>query len=175
MTNVTLKLKKDEGGEQILKKVNHEIEKIKLRQFTDTIRLVKDILFEIKDDAAFQDLFFKDTKEDQIDVNGLTKEEAEKLIEQRIKDLDKEFIQKAIEAFQTLAVSLPDKAIELLSVLSGIKKEDLEQQDLFDVFDIFDAVVAVNDIEALIERVKKSLGATVKGLKFLQFRKNATT
>jgi hypothetical protein len=170
MTTVTLKFKSEEGT----KKVQHEIERIKLYQFTDTIKIVKDILVEMNQDGSLKEFFETAFAENPEAVKDLKKLD-EKAVEEMAAELDNRFLVKAVESFQTLAATLPDKAFQLLATLSGIKKEDLEQQDLFDVLDIFDAVVEVNDIEALVNRLKKSLGATINGLKFLQKRREATT
>lgn len=163
MTQVTLKIPAEDGT----KNIKHEIEKIKLFQFMTTITIVKDILKEVSEDETLKGLFFSDKDEVPTDLSP-------EQIEEHVKNLDKQFIEKAIGSFQTLAVSLPEKAVELLSCLSGVEEDVLKQQELFDVFEIFDAVVEVNDIDALIGRIKKSLGATVGKLKFLQKRKEAT-
>lgn len=170
MTNITLKIKEVKDGETTVRKVQHEIERIKLYQFTSTIKIVKDILVELNSQGALKDLletaFTPDPKQQ--------KELDQAKVEEMLTQLDNKFMINAVEAFRELAVSLPEKFIELVSVLSGVEKQVLEKQDLFDVLDIFDAVVEVNDIDALLERLKKSLGATVKNLKFLQKRKEAT-
>lgn len=170
MTNITLKVKEVKDGEVTIRKIQHEVERIKLYQFTSTIKIVKDILVELNEQGALKDLletaFAADPKEN--------KELDETKVEEMLTQLDNKFMIGAIEAFKELAVSIPDKFFELVSVLSGIEQKILNEQDLFDVLDIFDSIVEVNDLNALFTRLKKSLGATVNSLKFLQKRKEAT-
>lgn len=169
--NLTLKVKN--GNEENIVKTKHEIERMKLYQFTDTIRIVKDILVAMNENGALKELFETVFAEDPKKLEEIGKLD-EAAVEKMVTEMDNKFMVKAVESFQVIATELPEKAVELLSALSGIKKSDLEQQDLFDILDIFDAVVEVNDIEQLMNRLKKSLGATINGLKFLQKRKQAT-
>ena len=168
MTNVTVKISEETAnGEVTIRKV--EIERIKLFQFTSTIKIVKDILVALNEQGALKDLL-ETTFSDPSKAAGLDQAQVEEMMTQ----LDNKFMINAVEAFKELAVSLPDKFIELVAVLSGIDKDTLNKQDLFDVLDVFDAIVEVNDLDALFTRLKKSLGATVSKLKFLQVRKEAT-
>lgn len=170
MTNVTLTIKENINGEVTIRKVKHEIERINLIQFTSTIKIVKDILVSLNEQGALKDLietsFAPDPKKN--------KELNQAQVEEMLTNLDNKFMLNAVEAFKELAVSLPDQFIELMSLLSGIKREVLGKQDLFDVLDVFDAIVEVNDLNALFERLKKSLGATVNKLTFLQKVRKAT-
>jgi signal transduction protein with GAF and PtsI domain len=175
--NLTLKVKN--GDEESIVKTKHDIERIKLYQFTGTIKIVKEILVQMNEDDSlkefFETAFAEDPKKMEEMKNSVKDGKLdEAALEKAVTELDNKFMVKAVESFQVIAETLPEKAAELLSVLSGIDKKDLEQQDIFVVLDIFDAIVEVNDIEALLERIKKSLGATMKGLKFLQMRKKAT-
>jgi hypothetical protein len=175
MTTVTLKFKEDNGGEVTVKKVQKEIERIKLYQFTSTIKIVKDILVILNDQGGLKELLETAFSSEMVNDMKLQEEGIDEgKVEEMMKNLDNKFIVSAVEAFKELAVNVPDKFIELVSVLSEIKREDLDKQDLIDVFDIVDAVFEVNDIEALINRIKKSLGATVGKFKFLQMRRNVT-
>jgi LytS/YehU family sensor histidine kinase len=170
MTTITLKIKEVNDGETTVRKVQHEVERIKLYQFTATIRIVKDILVSLNEQGALKDLlettFAPDPKQN--------KELDQKKVEEMLTQLDNKFMINAIEAFKELAVTIPEKFVKLVSVLSGVEREVLERQDLFDVLDIFDAIIEVNDLDALFTRLKKSLGATVNGLKFLQKKREAT-
>jgi hypothetical protein len=166
---ITLKVKETQGEETIVKKINHEIEEIDLFQFTKTLKVLKDILSTLQEDESVKD-FFESAFGENPSVEGIDKENAEELI----KKMDEEFLMKAVGSFEALAVRLPEKAFELLSILSGIKLEVLQKQKLVDVLDIFDAVVEVNDIEKTVTRLKKSLGSTMNKLKFLRKVKEAT-
>ena len=50
----------------------------------------------------------------------------------------------------------------------------LNEQDIERALDVYDAIIAENDLELLIERLKKSLGATLTAIKFLNKRREAT-
>jgi hypothetical protein len=166
---ITLKVKETQGEETVVKKINHEIEEIDLWQFTKTLKCLKDILSTLQEDESVKE-FFDSAFGENPSLEGIDKENAEELI----KKMDEEFLMKAVGSFEALAVRLPEKAFELLSILSGIKLEVLQKQKLVDVLDIFDAVVEVNDIEKTVTRLKKSLGSTMNKLKFLRKVKEAT-
>jgi DNA-binding response OmpR family regulator len=171
MTTVTLKVPQMVDGEKVIKKVQHDIEPIKLFQFTKTLAAVKDILNALNEDGTVAE-FFETTFAAQPELKDGKIDE--KAIEEMTKQADNQFLVNAIKSFESLAVRVPDKAFELLAVLSGIEREVLDQQDILDVLDIYDAVLEANDIEGLITRLKKSLGATIGKMKFLQKRKQAT-
>lgn len=147
-TTVTLVQK---NGEDI-KRIAHEIEDINLLQFQNAMKVIKDIVVEVQNSpelaALVQDLFASDEGEnDQM-------------------KLDKQFISNLIGSFELFLVHLPDQAFKLLSALSNIKLEQLKEQKVMAVFDIYDAVLEENDIEALVERGKKSLAKSKAALAF---------
>lgn len=145
---ITLKNKKDNTVES----VQHEVESVNLLQVQKSLVVVKDIFEVVQKDESLKQAFgelFKDTDTDS--------DETEK---------DNAFIGQLLGAFDTLLLNIPDKAFELLGVLSGINKEVLLQQKAEDVFDIYDAILEVNDIEKLISRAKKSLAVTKSTINF---------
>jgi hypothetical protein len=172
MTKVTLTAEEKQGDKLVVTTEDFEIRKIKLKQFTQTLSHVKDIMKALGEDDNLKSLITQATGggPELYDAEGMTEAQVEELM----KKADTDFILKAIGAFEQVAVILPDHAIALLATLSGIDKAKLEEQDLEVVLDIMDAVLVVNDIEALIQRVKKSFGQTIGKLKFLQVRKEVT-
>jgi hypothetical protein len=170
MTKVTLTVERHEGDKTIFESEQFEIRKIKLIQFTKTLNHVKDIIKALNEDESISELFAQFFEDGSVDAEGMDAQEVEKLIQKA----DNEFLIKGVQAFNQLVTKLPDHAISLLSTISGIDPEKLYDQELETVLDIFDAVVEVNDVEALITRLKKSFGQTTSKLKFLQFRKEVT-
>lgn len=63
-----------------------------------------------------------------------------------------------VGAFETIAVTLPEQALKILSSLSGIPEDVLREQGIEEICDVFDAIVAENDFNRLSDRVKKSFG-----------------
>lgn len=123
-----------------------EIEEINIMQMTQSIKVVKDILDAVRKDeylfAVLEEMFEGD--EDETAESFFT---------------DK-FATNLIGALDVLLVEVPEKAFELLSVLSNIEYDVFMQQKLDEVFDIYDAIIEVNDIEKLVNRAKKSLQLT---------------
>lgn len=140
---ITLKVEKDNTVENI----QHEITKIKIYQITKSLIVIKNIFEIVQKDETLKGVFTE-------------------LLNGDGEDSGNEVIYRLAGAYETLLFNVPDKAIELLSVLSGIDKDVLTAQDAEEAFDIYDAVLEVNDIEKLINRAKKSLAVTKKTIKF---------
>jgi len=172
MTKITLTVEHQDGDKTVYTTEQYEIRKMKLKQFTQTLNHVKDIMKSLSDDDNLKSLISQATgdKIPVYDAEGMTEAQVEEMMQKA----DTDFIMKAIGAFEQVAVTLPDHAIALLATLSGIDKAKLEEQDLVTVLDIMDTVLEVNDIELLVQRIKKSFGQTIGKLKFLQVRKEAT-
>lgn len=166
---ITLKVKEQVGEDTVVKKVNHEVEEIDLWQFTKTLACLKDILKALNEDDSVKE-FFESAFGENPDLANVDKENAEELLKQ----MDNTFLIKAVQSFEALAVKLPEQAIKLLSILSGVEEPVLKKQKIVDVMDIYDAVIEVNDIEKIVTRLKKSLGSTMRAMKFLQKTKEAT-
>lgn len=145
-TTVTLVQK----NEDEIKKIHHEIEDIDLVQFQNTMQIVQDIVVEVQKKtelkALVQNLFAGD--------------------EDSQTQLDAQFIQNLVGSFDLFLTHLPEQAFKLLSTLSNIKLDLLKKQKVMAVFDIYDAVLEENDIEALVERGKKSLAKSKAKLAF---------
>lgn len=172
MTTVTLIVETHEGEDLVIKKVQHEIGKMKLIQFTKTLAHIKDIVKALNEESAVAEMFeeFFNGGEQKFDIENMSEADVETVM----KEADGEFLIKGVNAFMQLVERLPDQAIQLLSTLSGIDKHTLENQEIETVLDIVDAVIQVNDVELLIARIKKSFGLTANKLKFLNFKKEVT-
>jgi hypothetical protein len=140
------------------------IDDISFFQFGRLLKVLDKTFEELKKDDSMTE-FIENVFGEDVDIQNT---------EDAIAEMDSDFLVKAMGAFNFIAVKLPDRAIELVSVLSGIEKELLEQQKLAKVLDVYDAVIEANDIEALITRLKKSWGATKAAMKYLNLRQKAT-
>lgn len=150
---VNLKIKNGNSTETI----QHEIEPISLFQFKDAMKILKDIVDQLRQEDMLQPL-----------LDGIEGTEAEEGAE------DEAMIAFLTGAFEMLMIEIPDHALHLLATLSGIKYEDLMAQKLEDAFDIYDGVIQVNDLEKLVARAKKSLAVTKSRTAFLQKTRTAT-
>ncbi len=166
MTVVKLTIKNKVEGKTTIEQEEYEIEKMSFFKFGDITKLVTEIIKVVKDDKRLTDVFSKLFVAQQIG------EEDEKMTDEEKAARDQEFFGKLVHCFETLAVNLPDKALDLLSLLSGIDRNLLGKQDFFTFMDVYDAVLEENDIPKLIERVKKSLGLTKNVLKLKQLVQN---
>lgn len=151
---ITLKIETVENGKTVMTEEQREIRKIKVGQFTKIMGVVSEIMKKVKDDEGLKELFSSMTK--PVDVED----------EEALQQADANVIAKAVDSFQTLAVHLPEQAFKLLSIISRVEIELLEEQDFDEVFDIYDAVLEENNIDELIERAKKSLTLTQTKFKF---------
>jgi hypothetical protein len=152
MKKVELKIKKGNTVETI----QHTIEPISLIQFRDGLKIIKDIIEQLRKDDLLSPLLQG--------IEGVEGGPGE----------DQELMAFLAGAFEMLLIEIPDHALHLLATLSGVKHDDLLQQKVEDAFDIYDAVIEVNDLEKLIARGKKSLTVTKARTKFLQRNRTAT-
>lgn len=157
---VNLKVKED----NTVQTVQHEIEKVNILQITDAVKVIKDIFVSAKDNENLQALIQDILDEFQ---SGQDKEIAE---------VGMKILKRAIDSMDLLLVELPEKTLELFSILSGVEYDTLVRQKAEDVFDIYDAVIQVNDIDKLIKRAKKSLELTKAQVKVMSlFNPNKQT
>lgn len=152
---LNLKVKNENGTENI----QHEVEEIDLFQFSEAIKIISDVIKLAERDERLRELFIEifdevEEGEDVTEENGFR------------------IVQKAYGAFEVILLNIPQKAFELLSVMSGIEYNVLMQQKLEDVFEIYDAVIGVNDMERLVNRAKKSLSLTKSIVSIFRNKKN---
>ncbi|WP_028976440.1 hypothetical protein [Sporolactobacillus terrae] len=150
-TTIQLKIKDESGN---IKVENHEIEEIVLDQYIGMMKVLNDALKTVNGDQGLAQLLdFFNSKAD----------------EESAQQRDIRFAYAVVGSFDALAVRLPEHAVQLVSVLSGISLDALKSQKLGVIFDIYDAIITENDIEKLMSRAKKSLALTktrvkIKGL-----------
>ncbi|MBP3950341.1 hypothetical protein [Bacillus suaedae] len=172
-TTINLKIKDEK--ESIIKSISHEIEDIDLGQFQEMMKVINEILKGLQEDPALKDLFSSLFQEDQVDPEDPTSTEEKKKETEGLDFVDKKFLSNLINSFEPLLVHMPDKAIKLLSILSGISLQVLKKQKLFVVLDIYEAVIEENDLERLVNRIKKSLVATRTKMAFMNFGKRKSS
>lgn len=127
----------------------HLIEEVNLFQLTKAIKVIKEIL-----DVVSTDEHLVGVIKEFLDEVEVTEGEGPE------QHFSESFMENLGGAINVLMVEIPEKAIELLGVLSGVEYDVLMQQKAEEVFDIYDAIVQVNDIEKLVVRAKKSLRLT---------------
>lgn len=155
---INLKIKEDNKVETI----QHEVEEIGLFQLTGAIKVIKDVLKLAQNDPNLQSLI-EEIFEEEEGKNALD-------------NLDNRFMQKLIGAMDVLLEEVPDKAFELLAILSDVDHDVFMQQKAVEVFDIYDAIITVNDVDKLIGRAKKSLALTKAQVKVMNiFQKKKQT
>ena len=155
---INLKIKEDNKVETI----QHEVEEIGLFQLTGAIKVIKDVLKLAQNDPNLQSLI-EEIFEEEEGKNALD-------------NLDNRFMQKLIGAMDVLLEEVPDKAFELLAILSDVDHDVFMQQKAVEVFDIYDAIITVNDVDKLIRRAKKSLALTKAQVKVMSiFQKKKST
>ncbi|MFD1450831.1 hypothetical protein [Oceanobacillus sojae] len=136
----------------------HEVKKINVFQLQGFFKTIKEIIVIVQNDEALRGIF-----EDFANGANADTEVTPQFVATRIAG-----------AFEAVLINIPEKAFELLSILSGIEKKTLMNQPVEDAFDIYDAVIEVNDIERLWARAKKSFGATKSAMAFMRKVEKAT-
>lgn len=153
-----INLKVKEGNK--VETIQHEVEEIGLFQLTGAIKVIKDVLKLAQNDPNLQSLIEEIFEE----VEG----------ENALDNLDNRFMQKLIGAMDVLLEEVPDKAFELLAILSDVDHDVFMQQKAVEVFDIYDAIITVNDVDKLIGRAKKSLALTKAQVKVMSIFQKKT-
>lgn len=73
-----------------------------------------------------------------------------------------------MDAVGFLLEEVPDRLTEIVSIMSGINRFVVEHQDMDTYFDLIEAVLEANDIERIVERIKKLSTQMGKAFSFLQ-------
>lgn len=160
----------------------HLIRKMKFRQFEHVMKAVVEIYQLVQKDEALQQLFGQIFTQDtsmleEVDPDvwaKFTEEEKAKIKADANAETEKRFMKGVLDSFQVLLLNLPPQAIHLISLLSDIDKELLYEQEFEEILDVYDAVLEVNNIEEIVERVKKSLASTQRAVTFLNMTRKAT-
>lgn len=168
MEEVKLITKEIVNGETVQKTQTFEIEEISFEQFARLLNVVKKTFKELQEDGGMnefmQEMFGSDSK---IVIDESTPQEI-------IDELDEQFFVKLLGGLEFIAGVLPNRFIEIIATISDIEKEILQKQKLLKVMDVYDAVIEANDIELLVERVKKSMRVTMIKMKLMGKVKQAT-
>lgn len=104
--------------------------------------------------AQFMEILFNDA---QLDPEDIANNPQAQMIEQM---QDQRFVNGLAGAFDKLLEVVPERAFNLLSILSGIDRNILENVYFDEIFDVYDAIMSENDIVKMVERAKKSFFAT---------------
>jgi hypothetical protein len=152
MAKVKLTIKNGEVRES----VTFEIDRVTTLQMIKLKNEVGAIMKELKGNGELgsfvQTLFNGDAMPD------LTTDDAKAQALESLKD--ERFMTGLASAFDKLIETLPDRAFNLLSILSGIDAETLEKTYFDELFDVYDAIMEENDIKKIVDRVKQSFFAT---------------
>ncbi|POD46289.1 hypothetical protein BKM15_25960 [Pseudomonas syringae pv. syringae] len=158
MTTINLKIKDEQGNVQ---NKQHEVEALNGFQFEAVMKVVNSIMKEMQQDQSLKGLFSSVFGEEDIKEVDLAK-------------LNTDLLLNAVNSFETLFVKMPSRAYELLSALSDVDVHTLKSQKFEDTLNIYDAILMENDVERLVNRIKKSLALTQGKMKFLNLVKKAT-
>lgn len=93
-----------------------------------------------------------DMKADKADIQKQALEKAK----------DQRFINGLATGFDKILDTVPERAFNILSILSGIDADTLKKTYFDEIFDVYDAIMAENDIEKMVERIRKSFSGTKK-------------
>jgi hypothetical protein len=69
---------------------------------------------------------------------------------------DSIFMENVLGAFKVLFNKIPDEITELISIVSGIEEDIIDEQDYDVLFDIVTAIIEENDIKSMIDRAKQT-------------------
>lgn len=128
-----------------------EIKKLNLMQFSKTIKLLTDVLKLGSENEAIAEMI------DNVMFSASSDEQE-----------DNVFKAQTLDALVVVLNEAPEKGFDLLSTLSGVQADTLMAQDIETAFDVYDGILKANDIEAIIERAKKSLSATKQATAFMK-------
>lgn len=138
MAKVLLKIKGEDE--------NVVISSLKVKQLKGALKKIKHVVLLMKQNEQLLDVF----------EYAMSMEKTEEVDEKVAAALNKEFVSKIVQSFDFLLEEFPEEAIELLSALSGIEVEVLDEQDIDTMFDVFEAVVEENDLFKLWNRAKEA-------------------
>lgn len=165
MVQVTLKTFEDnkEVSETI------DIKPMNIFQIRDVSKELNKLLKDIKGNESFSNALnnFFDTaaknKERNNETIRLAQEEGRDVLQEQIfstrdtlSQVGGEFVTDIMGSLEIILEDTPEMLTRVLSVASNIDHNLLNVQDPYTFLDVFDAVVEVNDIEKLVERLKKS-------------------
>lgn len=152
MAKITLTIKDGNKKES----QQFEIDRVTTFQMLKLKNEVGAIMKELKGNGelgSFMDMLFKEDAIPNLDSDDAKAQALESLKDQR-------FMTGLASAFDKLLDTLPDRAFNILSILSGIDAEVLKKTYFDELFDVYDAIMSENDIEKIVDRVKTSFFGT---------------
>lgn len=165
MTQVTLKT--IEGNKEVSE--TFEIKPMNVFQVMRLSKEINNLLSDIKGNEHLKNAlnnYFEQSAENKEKNNAaIEKAQAEGrdvLAEQiystrdTISQVGGDFINDVLGSLEILLSDAPETLTELIATASNIDSNVVKSQDLYVFLDIFDAVVEVNDVNKLVERLKKS-------------------
>lgn len=166
MTTVKIERHTDKG----VNIENTEIEKMSFKQMINVAKGISRIVRFINQNERLQNVFKQfnavreEVKQEAIEYYKAEKKKGKKDDEIEEYDIGTEAITRTgtrvwndlLSVLADLLDEIPEVIGELLADASGIPKEIVNEQDPIVIMDILDAIVEVNDINKIIERVKKS-------------------
>lgn len=166
-------VKKTKNGKNI---ENVEIEKMDTLQTIQVAKGISELVKVVNGNDKLQNVFktFNQVRSD------VAKEAEQYYAEQKKKGVKPEEVQEypvgeeamtrtgaivwsdLVDVASELLYDAPEKVVSLLANASAIEYDDLKKQELETTIDVFDAVVDANDLQALVNRIKKSKGTLDK-------------
>lgn len=165
MVQVTLKTY--ENNKEVSETVN--IRPMNVFQIRSVSKEINALLKDIKANESLQSALnnYFDTAEENKKRNNETirkaQEEGRDVLQEQIyttrntlEQVGGQFITDVMGSLEILLEDAPEMLTRVLAVASNVEHNLLNEQDPYTFLDIFDAVVEVNDLEKLVERLKKS-------------------
>lgn len=154
------------------------VRKLRFDRITNALTEVHEIYDIVMNDqnlkGVFEELFGQEDELDPEVMATFTEEEKAQIVADRQAASEQKFLQGLMGSFNILLLHLPKKAGDLLATMANMDRDILGQQELETILDIYEAVLKVNDLEALLERGKKSLAVTRQTVAFLNLRREST-
>lgn len=137
--------------------VQYEIDSVTTLQMMKLKNEISAILKELKANGELTNVLEGLFNAEEVPTD-LNKDDAQAMALEKLQD--QRFITGMAGAFDKLLETVPDRAFNILSILSGIDKDTLEKVPFIELMDIYDAIMEENDIVKIVERVKKSFFGT---------------
>lgn len=148
MTKVLMLVEKD----GVWSEENVRIGKMKVRQFKKAFKKINEIIQLLEKDESASELIEYFWNMDQQKKGKKESAPAPIVVDEDLQS--KMFMDNIIGAFRILLDKLPEEAFELISIISGIDEEVLDEQDYPVFFDILEAIIIENDVKTIIDRLK---------------------
>lgn len=142
----------------------HEITALTPFQYMSVSKILHNMLQKLKEDQSVQKLIQQIA--DSIDEDSSWQD--------ILRVGGSELIDSGLGSVSFLLDVVPEEFMDLISVASGIEKNTLLSQDMDKFFDIVDECIEVNNIQGLVDRLKKSGKSLAKKVNFQKLTQEAT-